>query len=58
MYAWIWRRLPGSAPVKTLLCAVLSAAVVVALFLYAFPRVESLAPFGAATVGADPDAAR
>lgn len=39
MYAWIWRHLPGSWPVRLLLYLVFVAAVVAALFLVIFPWV-------------------
>lgn len=45
MYAWIWRHLPGSLPVKIFAAAVLAAAVVTVLMLVVFPAVESALPF-------------
>lgn len=40
MYGWIWRKLPGSWPVRALLCALAFAAIVAVLFTYAFPAIE------------------
>jgi hypothetical protein len=40
MYAWIWRRLPGSRRTKWLGAALLLAAVLALLFFVVFPWVE------------------
>jgi hypothetical protein len=51
MYGWIWRHLPGPAPVR-LLCAVLALAVIVAvLFQWVFPTVAPHMPWQDTTVG-------
>ncbi|MDQ4503473.1 hypothetical protein [Sinomonas sp. ASV322] len=52
MYAALWRALPGGRPVKALLCVVLFAAVVVALFAWVFPAVAPLLPLDNATLNA------
>jgi hypothetical protein len=46
MYAWIWRHLPGSTPVRALCALLLAALVVFLLFSYVFPWLEPLSPFG------------
>ncbi|MFF4650259.1 hypothetical protein [Streptomyces sp. NPDC001380] len=50
MYGWIWRRLPGSVPVRALLAALMLLGVVYLLFQYVFPWAEPLLPFGDVTV--------
>jgi hypothetical protein len=50
MYGWIWRHLPGPWPVRSLLAAVLVAAVVVLLFTIVFPWAEHSLPFLDVTV--------
>lgn len=50
MYAWIWRHLPGPWPVRLLLGAVLTAAVVAVLFTVVFPWAEDALPFLDVTV--------
>jgi hypothetical protein len=50
MYAWVWRHLPGPWPVRTLVAAVLVAAVVLLLFTRVFPWAESSLPFLQVTV--------
>lgn len=50
MYAWIWRSLPGPFGARVLQALVLLAAVVAALFLFAFPWVESQLPYSDVTV--------
>lgn len=37
MYAWIWRHIPGSWPIRLLISLALVALVVVALFVWIFP---------------------
>lgn len=54
MYAWLWKRLPGSLPVRILLCALAAAAVVAALFLWVFPWAEPRLPFTDVTVDSAP----
>jgi hypothetical protein len=51
MYGWLWRHLPGPAPVRVLIAAVLVAVVVVVLFTVVFPAVEPLLPFDDSAVG-------
>jgi hypothetical protein len=41
MYAWVWRHLPGPAPVRAFIAAVMLTGVVAALFLYAFPWLQT-----------------
>ncbi|GAB3674584.1 hypothetical protein [Angustibacter aerolatus] len=50
MYPWIWRHLPGPAPVRALLVVVVLAAAVLALFQYGFPVLAPLMPFNDGTV--------
>lgn len=50
MYGWIWRHLPGPAPVRALLALLLVVGVVFVLFQYVFPWAEPLLPFGNVTV--------
>ncbi|WP_181188413.1 hypothetical protein [Actinopolyspora mortivallis] len=45
MYAWIWRHLPGSVPVKVVQAVVLVAVVVAVLLFVVFPWVEPVLPF-------------
>jgi hypothetical protein len=45
MYGWIWRHLPGPAPVKAVCALVLVAGVVALLMLVVFPWLEPLLPF-------------
>ena len=40
MYAWLWSKLPGPWPVRTLICIAAVTAVVVALFTWVFPAIE------------------
>lgn len=41
MYGWVWQHLPGPVPVRLLISLVLIAGIVVSLFLWVFPWVES-----------------
>jgi hypothetical protein len=50
VYTWIWRKLPGSTPAKTLEALVLVAAVCALLLFVVFPWVEPLLPFTDVTV--------
>jgi hypothetical protein len=50
MYTWIWKHLPGPLAVRALQALVLLAAAVTALFLWAFPWVESQLPYNDVTV--------
>jgi hypothetical protein len=50
MYGWIWRHLPGPLAARALQALVLVAAAVTALFLWAFPWVESQLPYSDVTV--------
>jgi len=51
MYAWVWRHLPGAWPVRALVVLVLTAAIVLVLFLWAFPWVEETFGINDVTVG-------
>ncbi|MET7333406.1 hypothetical protein [Nonomuraea sp. NPDC005650] len=42
MYAWLWRRLPGTVPAKVLTAAVLAAAAVAVLWYVVFPLLEPM----------------
>lgn len=50
MYGWLWRSLPGPAPVRVLLLAVLAAVVVAVLFQVVFPALAPLVPVNDGTV--------
>jgi hypothetical protein len=50
MYVWLWRNLPGPVAARLLQALVLLSAVVVALFLWVFPWVESQLPYNDVTV--------
>ncbi|MHB1613514.1 MAG: hypothetical protein ACYCXA_13600 [Actinomycetes bacterium] len=50
MYAWIWHRLPGPWPVRTLLGLVLLLLVVVVLFTLVFPAVSGWLPIDRVTL--------
>lgn len=50
MYGWIWRHLPGPLPARAAQALLLLAAVVTALFLWVFPRVEAQLPYSNVTV--------
>ena len=50
MYAWIWRHLPGPAPIKLLIGVGLVTAIVLSLFIWVFPWVEPQLPFNDVTV--------
>jgi len=45
MYEYLWRALPGSRPVKALLCLVLVGVVVAVCFLWLFPAIAQDLPF-------------
>ena len=45
MYAFLWRHLPGPAPVKALLALLLFLAVVALLFGWVFPWLLPRLPF-------------
>ncbi|HTW19680.1 MAG TPA: hypothetical protein VME70_05630 [Mycobacteriales bacterium] len=51
MYGWVWRRLPGSRPVKLVASLVLLVAVLALLFLVVFPWLGPRLPFDHNTVG-------
>lgn len=53
MYGWLWRHLPGPAPVRALLLLVLVAGIVLLLFTVVFPAVAPLLPLDQNTVGGD-----
>ena len=50
MYSWLWRHLPGPVAARLVQSLVLLAGVVVVLFLYVFPWVESQLPYSDVTV--------
>jgi hypothetical protein len=50
MYPWLWGHLPGPWPARVVQCTALLAAVVTALFLWVFPRVEAALPYQDVTV--------
>jgi hypothetical protein len=50
MYGFLWRKLPGSTPLRALQCLLLFLAVVFVLFQFVFPKLEPLLPFGDVTV--------
>jgi hypothetical protein len=50
VYEWIWHHLPGPWPVRTLICLMLIAAAVLALFHWGFPALAPLMPFNDGTV--------
>lgn len=50
MYVWLWKRLPGPIAVRVMTALALFALVVVALFLWVFPWVETRLPFTEVTV--------
>ena len=51
MYAWLWRALPGTWWVKTLVLAVLAVGVVLVCFEWLFPLVAEQLPLNEQTVG-------
>jgi hypothetical protein len=50
MYGWIYRHLPGPAPLRVLLALLLGAAVVVLLLFVVFPAVEPWVPLNDVTM--------
>lgn len=52
MYAWLYRKLPGSTPVRILVILALLAAAVLLLMEVVFPMVETLMPYS--DVAVDP----
>jgi hypothetical protein len=50
MYAWIWRKLPGTIGVKALIAAVLVVGAVALLMFVIFPWVEPRLPFNDVSV--------
>ena len=53
MYAWLFRRLPGPAPVQILMAILLAVAVFLLLMEVVFPAVESLLPYTDVAVTGD-----
>ena len=51
MFEWIWRHLPGSAPVRWLLVVVIVLETVAFLFLVVFPWLTPRLPFTDVTIG-------
>ena len=50
MYGWIWRKLPGGWPLKTLESIVLIVGISAVLVVVVFPWVEPKLPFSGNTV--------
>lgn len=50
MYGWIWGHLPGPLLARLAQSALLLGAVLLALFLWVFPWVESQLPYSDVTV--------
>jgi len=50
MYVWIWHHLPGRTSLRALQALVLAGLVTAALFVWAFPWVESQLPYSDVTV--------
>lgn len=50
MYGWIWRHLPGPAPLRVLEALILVAGVVALLMFVVFPWVEPMLPFNDVSV--------
>jgi len=51
MYGWLWRHLPGPAPVRAVIALAMALAVVAVLFVWVFPAVAPHMPFNDGTVG-------
>jgi hypothetical protein len=54
MYAWLWRHLPGTLPVKTAIALVLLVFALWALFEHVFPWIDPRLPFNQVTVDTGP----
>lgn len=54
MYTWFWRHLPGTVPVRVLLCLMAFSAITIVLFFVVFPWAEPLLPFSDVTVDKQP----
>jgi hypothetical protein len=52
VFEWVWRHLPGPAPVRWLLVAVIVLVTVTFLFLVVFPWLTPRLPFTDVTIGA------
>lgn len=50
MYGWLWNHLPGPTAVRVLIALALLFGVVAVLFLWVFPWLEPILPFGDVTV--------
>ncbi|MGW0811536.1 hypothetical protein [Nonomuraea sp. NPDC002799] len=50
MYAWLWRRLPGSTRAKAVTTVVLAAVVVAVLWYAVFPLLEPVVTLDEVTV--------
>jgi hypothetical protein len=50
MYAWVWRHLPGNAPVRAAISLASFLLVVLLLFTVVFPWAEGVLPFLDVTV--------
>ncbi len=51
MYGWLWRHLPGPAPVRVVILTAAALAVLAACFLWVFPAIAPFMPFNDTTVG-------
>lgn len=51
MYGWLWRNLPGPAPVRAAVLMLAALAVLAACFLWVFPAIAPFMPFNDTTVG-------
>lgn len=52
MYAFVWRHLPGPAPVRALIALAIFLGIVVVLFNWVFPWLVPQLPYNDVTVGA------
>lgn len=41
IYAWIWKKLPGTKLMKTIQAVVLIVAAIIGLWVFVFPNVQS-----------------
>lgn len=51
MYGWFFRSLPGPTWLRVIICLVLLAAIVVALFQWGFPAIAPYMPFNDGLIG-------
>jgi hypothetical protein len=50
MYGWLWRHLPGGAPLRIAQCLLLFVGIAALLLFVVFPAVEPHLPFGNVTI--------